>query len=121
MAASLFTFTTGIENSHPTIENGTVRINFTWYLLTDQVDWDTALREEYGRVNALGLYDLDRNIRPVGEAYKQLIQRWRKVLPTQSVCLTVPSIPPSQFESVHAASQQQAARDLTMVLPYRRR
>ena len=32
-----------------------------------------ALREEHGKVDPVGLYDLDRNIRPVGKAYKQLI------------------------------------------------
>ncbi|MEO7800392.1 MAG: hypothetical protein ABIR81_00240, partial [Ginsengibacter sp.] len=64
----------------------------------DQVDWDTALRENNGRVNPLGLYDLDRNIRPVGEAYKQLIKDWRQVLPTQSVCLNVPIAVPEGFE-----------------------
>jgi beta-glucosidase/6-phospho-beta-glucosidase/beta-galactosidase len=42
-------------------------VGFTWYSLTDQVDWDTALRENNGRENPLGLYDLDRKIRPVGE------------------------------------------------------
>jgi hypothetical protein len=36
------------------------------------------------------LYDLRRNIRAVGKAYKQLIHDWREVLPTQSVCLRVP-------------------------------
>jgi len=36
---------------------------FTWYSLTDQVDWDIALRENKGTVNPLGLYDLDRQIR----------------------------------------------------------
>ena len=82
--------------------SGVPIVGFTWYSLTDQVDWDTALREENGRVNPLGLYDLDRNIRPVGKAYQQLIQRWRRVLPTQSVCLTVPVIRPSQFGSAHA-------------------
>jgi hypothetical protein len=65
-------------------------VGFTWYSLTDQVDWDTALRENNGRVNPLGLFDLDRNIRAVGTAYKQLIADWRDVLPTQSLCLTVP-------------------------------
>ena len=38
-------------------------VGFTWYSITDQVDWDTALRENNGHVNPLGLYDLDRNIR----------------------------------------------------------
>ena len=70
--------------------SGTPVVGFTWYSLTDQVDWDTALREENARVNPLGLYDLDRRIRPVGEAYRTLITEWRDVLPTQSVCLRVP-------------------------------
>lgn len=48
----------------------------TWYSLTDQIDWDTALREKNGRVNPLGLYDLDRKIRRVGRAYKRLIEQW---------------------------------------------
>ncbi|MCA1815023.1 MAG: family 1 glycosylhydrolase [Acidobacteria bacterium] len=71
-------------------------VGFTWYSLTDQVDWDTALREENNRVDPLGLYDLDRNIRPVGRAYKQLIADWREVLPTMSVCLKVPVVMPSE-------------------------
>lgn len=65
-------------------------VGFTWFSLTDQVDWDVALRENNGTVNPLGLYDLDRKIRPVGGAYRELIADWRDVLPTQSVCLTVP-------------------------------
>ncbi len=68
-------------------------VGFTWYSLTDQVDWDTALRVDQGHRNALGLYDLDRKIRPVGAAYKQLIRNWREVLPAQSLCLTVPIVP----------------------------
>jgi beta-glucosidase len=65
-------------------------IGFTWYSLTDQMDWDTALREDNGNVNPLGLYDLERKIRPVGEAYCKLIRDWRAVLPTQSMCLQIP-------------------------------
>jgi beta-glucosidase len=68
-------------------------VGFTWYSLTDQVDWDTALRENNGHVNPLGLYDLDRRIRAVGRAYKELIAAWREVLPTQSVCLALPVHP----------------------------
>jgi hypothetical protein len=71
-------------------------VGFTWYSLTDQVDWDTALREDNGRANPLGLYDLDRKIRPVGEAYKKLIADWQDVLPTQSVCLRVPIMMPHE-------------------------
>jgi hypothetical protein len=48
----------------------------TWYSLTDQIDWDVALREKNDRVNPLGLFDLDRKIRPVGEAYRRLIGQW---------------------------------------------
>ena len=69
-------------------------VGFTWYSLTDQVDWDSALRENNGNVNPLGLFDINRNIRPVGEAYKQVISDWREVLPTQSVCLNVPIVMP---------------------------
>ncbi|MDQ6765240.1 MAG: family 1 glycosylhydrolase [Verrucomicrobiota bacterium] len=65
-------------------------VGFTWYSLTDQVDWDCALRENNGRVNPLGLFDLERNIRPVGESYRKLIADWSEVLPTESLCLTVP-------------------------------
>ncbi len=70
-------------------------VGFTWYSLTDQVDWDTALREHNGNVNPLGLYGLDRRIRPVGKAYKKLVREWGDVLPTQSECLRVPVYPPS--------------------------
>ena len=52
---------------------GTPVVGFTWYSLTDQVDWDTALREDNGTVNPVGLYDLDRKSRPVGREYKTLI------------------------------------------------
>ena len=65
-------------------------VGFTWYSLTDQVDWDTALREQNQRVCPVGLYDLDRRIRPVGEAYKKLIDEWGRHLSTETVCLTVP-------------------------------
>ena len=68
-------------------------LGFTWYSLTDQVDWDTALRENNGRVNALGLYDLDRKPRPVGLAYRKLIEQWSAVLPARSLCLQLPIAP----------------------------
>ncbi len=65
-------------------QDGFPIVGFTWYSLLDQVDWDTALREPAGRVNPLGLYDLDRRIRPVGEAYKKLIATWKPVLEDES-------------------------------------
>jgi beta-glucosidase/6-phospho-beta-glucosidase/beta-galactosidase len=56
--------------------DGVPVLGFTWYSLIDQVDWDTALREDNGRVNSLGMYDLNRKIRPLGEAYQNLIRQW---------------------------------------------
>lgn len=67
--------------------DGVPIVGFTWYSLTDQVDWDTALREVNNRVNAVGLYDLDRNIREVGQHYRKLIHQWRDFLPTGSSSL----------------------------------
>ncbi|MBY0339074.1 MAG: family 1 glycosylhydrolase [Acetobacteraceae bacterium] len=61
-------------------ETGVPVLGFTWYSITDQVDWDTALREANGRVNPLGLYDLDRNIRPVGRAFQRLARDWSRIL-----------------------------------------
>ncbi|WP_375390519.1 family 1 glycosylhydrolase [uncultured Sphingomonas sp.] len=92
--------------------DGVPVVGFTWYSLTDQTDWDSALREVRGNVNALGLYDLDRNIRPVGEAYRQLIAQWRDVLPTQSMCLTVPVVMPDEADDRHAAKQRVRARSM---------
>lgn len=67
--------------------DGVPVIGFTWYSLIDQVDWDTALREDNGNINPLGLYDIDRKIRPVGAAYKKMVEQWRDILPTESLCL----------------------------------
>ena len=92
--------------------DGVPVVGFTWYSLTDQVDWDTALREDKGRVFKVGLYDLDRNIRAVGRAYRQLIADWREVLPTQSVCLQVPVTMPGDYASRHDTRQRaEAAAD----------
>jgi beta-glucosidase/6-phospho-beta-glucosidase/beta-galactosidase len=64
--------------------DGVPIVGFTWYSLTDQVDWDTALREVAGRVNPLGLYDLERKMRPVGVAYKEIVEEWKEVLAKES-------------------------------------
>lgn len=85
-------------------------VGFTWYSLTDQMDWDTALREQNGNVNPVGLFDLDRAIRPVGRAYKQLVSDWAQVLPTQSVCLRVPIAPVEELtheKPTHVTGQDQ--------------
>jgi beta-glucosidase/6-phospho-beta-glucosidase/beta-galactosidase len=90
--------------------DGVPIVGFTWYSLTDQVDWDTALREPNGRVNPRGLYDLDRRIRPVGKAYQELIREWREVLPTQSVVLSLPAFPPSRQDDPLVADAARHAR-----------
>ena len=92
--------------------NGVPIVGFTWYSLTDQVDWDSTLREQSGHVDPLELYDLDRRIRPVGMAYRQLISEWRDVLPTQSACLSLPIVMPSEATSEHARKQAIGARRL---------
>ncbi|MGC1304377.1 MAG: family 1 glycosylhydrolase [Caulobacteraceae bacterium] len=97
--------------------NGIPILGFTWYSLTDQVDWDVALREDNGRVNPLGLYDLDRKIRPVGQAFKQLIADWRDVLPLQSVCLVAPIASPSEHAEPWVEDIQARARELGARIP----
>lgn len=79
------------ENMLRLRDDGVPIIGFTWYSLTDQIDWDVALRIERGRVNPLGLFDLQRRIRPVGKAYKELIQTWRNLLPLESRSLDLPT------------------------------
>jgi len=76
-------------NVHRLKQDGVPILGFTWYSLQDQVDWDTGLREDNGRVNALGLCDLDRNLRPVGHAYRDLIKQWSETLPTESTVLSI--------------------------------
>jgi beta-glucosidase/6-phospho-beta-glucosidase/beta-galactosidase len=72
-------------NAYRLKRDGVPIIGFTWYSLIDQVDWDTALREDNGRVNSLGLYDINRNIRDVGKAYKHLIKEWNEVLANETI------------------------------------
>ncbi|MGA0604776.1 family 1 glycosylhydrolase [Phenylobacterium sp. VNQ135] len=95
--------------------DGVPTVGFTWYSLTDQMDWDTALRETNMRVHPVGLYDLNREIRPVGVSYKQLIRDWGEVLPTQSVCLTVPIVPPNEYGEMASERHRADARRLRAV------
>jgi beta-glucosidase/6-phospho-beta-glucosidase/beta-galactosidase len=71
-------------NLHRLKQDGVPIIGFTWYSLTHQVDWDTALREDNGRIHEVGLYDLDRNPMPVANAFKRIIEQWRDVLASES-------------------------------------
>jgi beta-glucosidase len=99
--------------------SGVPIVGFTWYSLTDQMDWDTALREENNRPTPVGLYDLERKIRPVGSAYQTLIRDWREVLPAQSVCLTVPLVLPSEYDEPVAHRQREKARQFRLTEPDR--
>ncbi len=91
--------------------SGVPTVGFTWYSLTDQVDWDTALREDNGRVNPLGLFDLDRKIRNVGKAYQKLIDDWRDVLPVHSECLSVPLVMPNEYGEDWAKRRRDSMRE----------
>ena len=53
--------------------SGVPVIGFTWYSLIDQVDWNVGLSRSIGNVNPVGLYDLNRDQRPVAQAYAQLL------------------------------------------------
>jgi len=68
-------------------QDGVPIVGFTWYSLTDQIDWDIALRQERNRVHPVGLYDLKRQPRIVGLEYSKLIREWREFLPTGTSAL----------------------------------
>jgi beta-glucosidase/6-phospho-beta-glucosidase/beta-galactosidase len=67
-------------NLYKLVCDGIPVLGFTWYSLIDQVDWDTALRENNGNINTLGMYDTNREIRPLGEAYHKLIAQWGPIM-----------------------------------------
>jgi beta-glucosidase/6-phospho-beta-glucosidase/beta-galactosidase len=71
-------------NVHRLKYDGVPIVGFTWYSLLHQVDWDSALRDDAGHVNELGLYDLNREIMPVGVAYKTLINQWKDIIEEES-------------------------------------
>lgn len=49
--------------------------------MTDQVDRDSALRENAGHANPCGLFDLERKPR---RAYLELVEQRRDLLPNES-------------------------------------
>jgi beta-glucosidase/6-phospho-beta-glucosidase/beta-galactosidase len=53
---------------------------FTWYSLTDQIDWQHALRVVRNDLHPVGLYDLDRRVRPVGVRYREIVAQWSALL-----------------------------------------
>lgn len=59
--------------------DGVPVLGFTWYSLTDQIDWDIGLARKAGHINACGLYDLQRKPRPVAGAYRQLLEQFGQI------------------------------------------
>jgi hypothetical protein len=47
--------------------------------LTDQIDWDVELAQQRGQINACGLYDLQRQPRPVAAAYRALLEEFGQI------------------------------------------
>lgn len=91
--------------------NGVPLVGFTWFPLIDQIGWNEAGRMQptarLDEVNPVGLYDVDRNLRPVGEAYRQLIRDWRHLLPAQSVCLMLPIVLPNEYDEPMARHRRE--------------
>ena len=58
-------------------QNGVPVVGFTWYSLQDQVDWNIGLSRAIGNIFPVGLYDLNRDPRPVAQAYKHLVEMFR--------------------------------------------
>ena len=59
--------------------DGVPVLGFTWYSLTDQIDWDSGLAKKRGIVNECGLYDLKRKPRPVAAAYRMLLEEFGQI------------------------------------------
>ena len=57
---------------------GVPLIGFTWYSLTDQVDWGNAIARPQGIIHPVGLFDLSRDPRVAGLSYKHLIDMHRE-------------------------------------------
>lgn len=60
-------------------KDGVPVLGFTWYSLIDQVDWDIELTEKKGIINECGLFDMNRNPRPVALAYKQILEQFGQI------------------------------------------
>lgn len=57
-------------------EQGVAVLGYTWYSLTDQIDWDIQLREIRGKVVPNGLFTLDREPRPVAPVYQHFAKTY---------------------------------------------
>ena len=69
---------------------------------TDQMDWGSALRENTGKVDPVGLYDLDRNIRPVGVNTNNSFRTGETCCRHRAQCLQVPVVMPQEYDEYWA-------------------
>jgi hypothetical protein len=91
--------------------SGVLVVGFTWYSLVDQVDWNIGLSRPVGHVNPVGLYDLNRDRRPVAEAYAQLL----KLFGNEPL---LPQRPDADLSAVlDAANQRPLERDCGRTTP----
>jgi beta-glucosidase/6-phospho-beta-glucosidase/beta-galactosidase len=60
------------SQAHHLRHQGVPMIGFTWYSLTDQIDWDIQLVEIRGNVTPNGLCTLDRKLRDVGHLFSTI-------------------------------------------------
>jgi beta-glucosidase len=60
------------SQAHHLRRQGVPMIGFTWFSLTDQVDWDIQIVEVRGKVTPNGLCTLDRKLRDVGKEYRTI-------------------------------------------------
>jgi len=95
-------------------QQGVPVCGMTWYSLIDQVDWDTALRENNGRLHSVGLYDVDRKIRRAGRAYKRLIEQWQNtpILPNGPLSIVGGVLPETHGSHVTGAETIPESRQL---------
>jgi hypothetical protein len=59
-------------------QSGVPVVGFTWYSLQDQIDWNIGLSKALGNVFPVGLFDLNRDPRPVALAYKYLVDMYKE-------------------------------------------
>lgn len=60
------------SQAHHLRRQGVPVIGYTWFSLTDQIDWDIQLVKIRGKVSPNGLCTLDRKLRAVGETFKAI-------------------------------------------------
>lgn len=53
-------------------------VGFTWYSLQDQIDWNIGLSKALGNVFPVGLFDLNRDPRPLAQALREAAAKARR-------------------------------------------